>query len=83
MTTTTNVVRDGVIFRTSAETTTKIFGDESEGILWQLKTSSWFNTETGEQKFQIIHYLKMNILASDIIEFEISMRPLSNPKGVS
>ena len=59
-----------------------MFGAQGEGIWWQLITSNWYNTDTGEQKFMIKHKLTMDILASDIIEFEISMRPKSNPYGI-
>ena len=38
-------------------------------------TSTWFNTDTGDQKFQVKHWLKMDILQTDIIEFEVSFRP--------
>ena len=44
-------------------------------------SSTWFNTDTGKQKFQIRHVAKMNILETDIVEFEVAFRP--GNKGVA
>lgn len=66
---------EGVVFRTSVEEEHTIFGSASLPIWWKLLTSTWFNTDTGDQKFQVKHWLQMNILETDIIEFEVSFRP--------
>ena len=52
-------------------------------MVWKAYSSSWYNTDTGDQKLQIRHHLEMNILASDIIEFEMSFRPNSKPYATS
>jgi hypothetical protein len=66
---------EGVVYRTSIEQENTVMGSASSPIWWKLLTSTWFNTDTGDQKFQVKHWLQMNILQTDIIEFEISMRP--------
>ena len=66
---------EGVVYRTSVEEVNTVMGSENDPIWWQLLTSTWFNTDTGDQKFQVKHKLKMNILQTDIIEFEVSFRP--------
>ena len=47
----TQVIRDGVIFRATAEETKTIFGAADEGIWWKIMSSTWYNTDTGDQKF--------------------------------
>lgn len=57
-----NKIVEGVVYRTSVEETNTIFGSASDPIWWRVKSSTWFNTDTGDQKFQIEHVLTMNIL---------------------
>lgn len=83
MVSTSQSIVDGVIFRTTDEEVNTIFGSADDAVWWQVYSSSWYNEDTGEQKFRIRHYLEMDILASDIIEFEISFRPNSKPYATS
>lgn len=74
---------DGVIYRTTPEEKNTIFGSASEGVLWDIYSSTWYNTDTGDQRIQIRHQLTMDIMATDVIRFEVSFRPNSKPTGIN
>ena len=80
---TTQAVKDGVIFRTTAEEENEVFGATNQGIWWKIFSSTWMNADTGDQKIQIRHWLQMDIMATDTIEFEVSFRPNSKPTAAS
>ena len=70
-----NKIVEGVVYRTSIEQEHTVLGSAAEPIWWKMLTSTWYNTNTGDQKFQVRHWLQMDILETDIIEFEVSFRP--------
>lgn len=62
--------------RETAVATKDIIGTSSStDFWWRVETMSVFYEDDGTEYFRITHKLKANIMATDIILFELSYRP--------
>lgn len=61
--------------RETAIKTTDIIGTTAADLWWRVETNSVFYEDDGTEYLRITHLLKANIMATDIVLFELSYRP--------